>query len=647
MKELEIAVIYGVTPEVDGVRQRDLCNRLRVSQHQVASGEYSGGYLKKAEFVYYSDSKPKEMDNQVDAVFDRKFEYDFAGRLSRSEFGLYTTQNNGDVNPHMQDVAYDAFSQVTSRETEQWGSASSFGRTYVNGRMAGHSGETLTYDPAGNITHTGVSSDKFQDTVYDAAGRRSSYTERWIITGSSYGSIVSERVLSNKFDGAGQLVKNTNQLNRISSPASTGDVTNTYTVHSSVLGGALSEISYVGETVIKRKTSIYAGGAIIAEQRRLLDDDTVVYFHADPVTGSKQEVRQTGESIDTREGRQEVEPFGQSIRTTPPLEEEPPANPVPIIGDSLFPEWQCALPTALIPTHCALKMIADIKGGGLWLGPTSTKNKEGNIARLSHESSHADPGRGGVALAAKVALSSAVTATAKPGDQEDGCSYGTDGGPNDCNVQSLPAASDPIEANNAENGGEPEPQILLGGWEREKREALAGATAILSGNSDCAKWFGPNGVAALKGFSSQLMEAKVTMVTDSDYLGIRQTSNPKKKFPTRFFDSAGKELESPTNSAYRLFGKVEIQITGPFVNITSRSKIGGNYAPASLESRIAQILHEVAHLAFDINRQYLIEDDGDSQSKSGDNTILILDDKKCRDAISAYMQQIKVSKGNK
>mgnify|MGYP001159282118 CR=1 FL=1 len=76
-------------------------NRLRVSQHQVASGEYSGGYLKKAEFVYYSDSKPKEMDNQVDAVFDRKFEYDFAGRLSRSEFGLYTTQQNTQINPHI------------------------------------------------------------------------------------------------------------------------------------------------------------------------------------------------------------------------------------------------------------------------------------------------------------------------------------------------------------------------------------------------------------------------------------------------------------------------------------------------------------------------------------------------------------------
>ncbi len=428
-------------------------NRLRVSQHQVASGEYSGGYLKKAEFVYYSDSKPKEMDDQVDAVFDRKFEYDFAGRLSRSEFGLYTTQQNTQLNPHMQDVAYDAFSQVTSRETEQWGSAASFGRTYVNGRMAGHSGETLTYDAAGNITYTGVSSNKFQDTVYDAAGRRTSYTERWIITGSSNSSIVSERVLSNKFDGAGQLVKSTNQLNRISSPASTGDVTNTYTVHSSVLGGALSEISYVGESVIKRKTSIYAGGAIIAEQRRLLDDETVVYFHADPVTGSKQEVRQTGESIDTREGRQEVEPFGQSIRTTPPFEEEPPANPVPIVGDSLFPEWQCALPTDLIPTHCALKMIADIKGGGLWLGPTSTKNKEGNIANLSHESSHSDPGRGGVALAANNALSSAVTATTKPAEQEDGCSYGTDGGQPNCNVQSLPAASDPIEANNAEFKG--------------------------------------------------------------------------------------------------------------------------------------------------------------------------------------------------
>ncbi len=330
-------------------------NRLRVSQHQVASGEYSGGYMKKAEFVYYSDSKPKEMDNQVDAVFDRKFEYDFAGRLSRSEFGLYTTQNNGDVNPHMQDLTYDGFSHMNSRATEQWGANSGFAREFVNERMTAGSGETLTYDAAGNVTYSGTSSNKFQDTVFDSAGRRTGFTERWSTVSGSYSPIISERISTVEYDGDGRVVAGTIQQNRISSPTSTGAVGNSYTVHSTVLGGVLSELNYSGANLITRKTNVYAGGAIIAEQRLLTgQDDKVVYLHADPVTGSRAEVGQSGELVSD----QQFEPLGQRIRTNPPIEEQAPSVPPPAIGDSLFPEWQCMIPRdegngAFIPRHCS------------------------------------------------------------------------------------------------------------------------------------------------------------------------------------------------------------------------------------------------------------------------------------------------------
>ncbi len=387
-------------------------NRLRVSQHQVASGEYSGGYMKKAEFVYYSDSKPKEMDNQVDAVFDRKFEYDFAGRLSRSEFGLYTTQNNGDVNPHMQDLTYDGFSHMNSRATEQWGASSGFAREFVNERMTAGSGETLTYDAAGNVTYSGTSSNKFQDTVFDSAGRRTGFTERWSTVSGSYSPIISERISTVEYDGDGRVVAGTIQQNRISSPTSTGAVGNSYTVHSTVLGGVLSELNYSGANRIPRKTHVYAGGAIIAEQRLLTgQDDKVVYLHADPVTGSRAEVGQSGELVSD----QQFEPLGQRIRTNPPIEEQAPSVPPPAIGDSLFPEWQCMIPRdegngAFIPRHCSQ---AAEQQDIFWY--EVRWEKKGNPARI-HAAAQRNEGP-----SYQDELNTQVAATDKPDDGAEDC----------------------------------------------------------------------------------------------------------------------------------------------------------------------------------------------------------------------------------
>ncbi|MFN6962418.1 MAG: hypothetical protein ACK4S4_01500 [Pyrinomonadaceae bacterium] len=340
-------------------------SRLRVSQHQVATNVFTGGYLKKADFTYFADSRAQAMDNDVDHVFDREFWYDFAGRLSASRFGTYTPQQGNSMNPHAQSIQYDAFSNLKARDTEQWGSNAGFIRDYdaASGRLlAAGTGETLTYDASGNIVYSGVSTNLFQATVFDAAGSRTAHTERWSTAGS-FTPIVSETVTSQAFDGDGRLVIGTRRTDRISSPASTGELVSTYYINSSVLAKPVTEIEYTDDAETSRKTRIIAGGAIVAEQRRRVGAaDRVVYFHADPVTGSKETVKQSGERDTTSfRNREEYEPLGQFVRYTPPSDNpDTPPNPLPgsPLNDAKFPEWQCKLASGIgtpdneLPSHC-------------------------------------------------------------------------------------------------------------------------------------------------------------------------------------------------------------------------------------------------------------------------------------------------------
>ena len=130
-------------------------------------------------------------------------------------------------------------------------------------------------------------------------------------------------------------------MNRISPNAETGAVGTTYYIHSTVLGSELGKVGYDSNgSMVSRDTSIFAGGAIIAEQQKIGTSENVVYTHADPVTGSIQKTDQAGIAMTGKGAFEEYEPLGQSVRTTPPVSEAPPPNPAPVINDSLFPEWQ-------------------------------------------------------------------------------------------------------------------------------------------------------------------------------------------------------------------------------------------------------------------------------------------------------------------
>lgn len=444
----------------------DYDDRLRVSEHKVASSLYTGGYLKNATFTYTADSRPQLMDNAADGVFDRSFTYDFAGRLSHSEFGTYTPQQGSPVTPHVQDIQYDAFSNMTSRLTEQWGATAGFLRNYsaTTGRLQAGSGETLTYDAAGNITYSGVSANLFQETAYDAAGRRTGFLERWATSGS-YTPIVSETTTAQVFDGSGQLAKATKRTDRISSPAATGEPMTTYYVTSSVLGKPLTEIEYTGSMETRRKTRIVVGDAVIAEQRRLGTTDTMAYLHADPVTGSKETMAQSGERLPLIKEREEYEPLGQFVRyIPPPVTEDPPPNPPPVLNDAKLPEWQCQVANALgqqgreLPSHCSKAVEQDLSKG-----PVSSK-EDGNPARAAHPSSRIPEEDSSANELMSYALSATkkdkknnLAATAKQ-DSERGPSAGGDGigcDPNDpdsCNI-TIYASDDPLDAISAENAG--------------------------------------------------------------------------------------------------------------------------------------------------------------------------------------------------
>jgi hypothetical protein len=157
-----------------------------------------------------------------------------------------------------------------------------------------------------------------------------------------------------------------------------------------------------------------------------------VWIHADPVTGSKQETSQSGEKSLMIGNRAEYEPLGQAVRTWPPSEEEPPTNPPPPVRDSLFPEWQCSLPRDLLPTHCALKMIEDIKS--VWLGVISINNEGNPTKLLDTPLPTANRTDAGMAYAARATMSSAIASTAKDKDDDDDCDWDKDGRP-DCKVR--------------------------------------------------------------------------------------------------------------------------------------------------------------------------------------------------------------------
>lgn len=435
-------------------------NRLRVSTHQITSPEANAvnGYAQKAAFIYTNDSRPAAMDNQVNHQFDRSFKFDFAGRLTQNSFG------NGQGNaPYQQTIEYDSFSQMTSRETFHWTNDNSFMASYVNGRKQPFYSEIPVYDAAGNMTNSGTRAgggNTYQASKFDAANRlvdlTTRYSRRLLNTTRQY-----EDAMLSQYDGDGRAVKST-KVHRCLYSGCSDVSTSSYQIWSSVLGAALTELKDDGT---KKTTKIYAGSAIIAEQKT---DGLgangfgahVEWITADPLTGSSIRMLRNGEFYDL--DRKELEPLGQEVTPIEPYEQMPDSSPGEGIRTADEPEWLCALQAGRdffeMPVHCQIAAIEQ----GISIQGILTRNIEGNPSHINtHEGLHQT-----TAMTARD-LPVNATPTMKQINNEDdnqvevvpassipsadGCTYDADGNPS-CAVTSQRALDDPIAANNAENG---------------------------------------------------------------------------------------------------------------------------------------------------------------------------------------------------
>ncbi|MCW5958863.1 MAG: hypothetical protein KIS76_01805 [Pyrinomonadaceae bacterium] len=109
----------------------------------------------------------------------------------------------------------------------------------------------------------------------------------------------------------------------------------------------------------KMETRVFAGGAVIAKQKRAIDGgqtyDSIEWLTADPVTGT--EARFIYTDLGTARATEEQEPLGQQVFAQDPAEfPDPPPNEMVSFWEDM--QWQCSIPQEFyggfeeMPWHC-------------------------------------------------------------------------------------------------------------------------------------------------------------------------------------------------------------------------------------------------------------------------------------------------------
>jgi len=150
-------------------------------------------------------------------------------------------------------------------------------------------------------------------------------------------------------------------------------------------------------------------------------------------------------------------------------------------------------------------------------------------------------------------------------------------------------------------------------FEKATDRAFDDVEKILKKNGPCAKFFGPDGLAALQAMRSA--QRRVAL-----------SGNPGNT-PT------GIEMSVPSTSSggYRAPNFLTIFTNGPFFVGVNKPSLGG-YAAGSHGAQIVALLHELAHLVKKADGSgFLIPNDGGNGPLSGDNTQKIL--KECGEEI--------------
>lgn len=273
---------------------QDFDSRLRVSEFKVrTAGDYPATVRKNYE--YYDDNRLKFTNDSAveylksDDTFDRSFEYDFMGRLTKARSGTETaggTAADRNQIPYRQDYAYNAFGNVTSRQTYTWTEADNKTHQWTNNRES-----TWSYDADGRLKQTPQNR-----YYYDATGAVLMVT------------LDNVRRTIRHLDGEGKAAR-TNNYSCYSGQCNLTDTE--YLIYSSVLGKVLTEVKADGT---KKKTNVYGTGGIVATQNieGTTSAQVVRFEHLDPLNQSYVETASNGQMW-YLESPAELDPVGSNV----------------------------------------------------------------------------------------------------------------------------------------------------------------------------------------------------------------------------------------------------------------------------------------------------------------------------------------------
>ena len=305
-------------------------NRLQTEHFQLTtSGGVNGLSL---DYEYHDDGRLRYSQNLLNGVFDRSFEHDHVGRLTKALSGAEARGEPATNNrPYKETATYDAFNHLNVRTSLHWSRTLGFASsdTYVDNRRV-----NWTYDANGNLL-----SDGQRQHVYDAAGRPKAIT--WS-TGVQFNQF---------FDADGQRVKTVES-----------NIT-TYYLRSTVLGGqVIEELNASGS---KEKGFIYAGEKRIAHQA---NNGNVLLEYEDP---SGLTVRTSTPQSDFPAYWAELDPWGAEVFTWDPYLADPQFSGGRGEGGPVFPGFadisMPSLCTQLLDgvlSHCDFAN-RNMNGGGI------------------------------------------------------------------------------------------------------------------------------------------------------------------------------------------------------------------------------------------------------------------------------------------
>ena len=365
-------------------------DRLRVSSYQSTSSVLPDGYVRQATYEYFDDGRIEKVNNLLDSGFDRTYKFDQMGRLTENEFGMKANNQNQQVRVYSQSIAYNAFSEMTSRQTTYWGqSGNGFTASYVNGRKQN---SNYIYDAMGNIIDATQSPTVYDRYKYDAAGRLTESVTRYYQGSPQQTSFDRTNTITNDFDGDGKLVKRVDtkvsqQVYPPNQPPYTIQEIE-YFVHSSVLGKVLTELDGQGA---KKVTKVYTGEAVLAEQRVSGSSSEVHWRHEDIITGSYQKIKADGNNANSSlpPASTEFEPLGAIVAQSDPslMDDElggslSPAN-YRYGGDIYRPETGCEIDGSPIPCNLLLTTLRGFNTVGVQARTQGVEGGRGDLGAIS------------------------------------------------------------------------------------------------------------------------------------------------------------------------------------------------------------------------------------------------------------------------